>query len=68
MQKLIIGNESCAQETFDFIPKVARGQGLDLVFQAAALKQVPSSEFFPLEAVPTNALGAGNVMNAALTC
>ena len=43
-------------------------QGVDLVFHAAALKQVPSCEFFPLEAVRTNTLGAENVMNAALAC
>jgi len=41
---------------------------VDLVFHAAALKQVPSCEFFPLEAVRTNSLGAENVMNAALAC
>jgi UDP-N-acetylglucosamine 4,6-dehydratase len=39
---------------------------VDLVFHAAALKQVPSCEFFPLEAVRTNSLGAEHVMNAAL--
>ena len=39
--------------------------GVDLVFHAAALKQVPSCEFFPLEAVKTNTLGAENVMQAA---
>jgi UDP-glucose 4-epimerase len=39
--------------------------GVDLVFHAAALKQVPSCEFYPLEAIRTNALGAENVMNAA---
>jgi len=38
---------------------------VDLVFHAAALKQVPSCEFYPLEAIRTNALGAENVMNAA---
>ena len=43
-------------------------KGVDLVFHAAALKQVPSCEFFPLEAVRTNTLGAENVMNAALKC
>jgi UDP-glucose 4-epimerase len=43
-------------------------QGVDYVFHAAALKQVPSCEFFPLEALRTNTLGAENVMNAALTC
>ncbi len=41
--------------------------GVDYVFHAAALKQVPSCEFFPLEALRTNSLGAENVMNAALT-
>lgn len=43
-------------------------QKVDLVFNAAALKQVPSCEFFPVEAVRTNALGAEKVMNAALAC
>ena len=43
-------------------------RNVDLVFHAAALKQVPSCEFFPLEAVRTNTLGAENVMTAALTC
>jgi UDP-glucose 4-epimerase len=41
-------------------------QGADYVFHAAALKQVPSCEFFPIEAVQTNTLGAENVMKAAL--
>lgn len=43
-------------------------QNVDLAFNAAALKQVPSCEFFPLEAIRTNALGAENVMNSALAC
>jgi len=43
-------------------------QGVDYVFHAAALKQVPSCEFFPLEAIRTNDLGAENVMNAAMAC
>jgi len=43
-------------------------QGVDYVFHAAALKQVPSCEFFPIEAVRTNSLGAENVMNAAMAC
>ncbi len=42
--------------------------GVDYVFHAAALKQVPSCEFYPLEAIRTNALGAENVMNAAIAC
>ncbi len=41
-------------------------QGVDYVFHAAALKQVPSCEFYPMEAVRTNVLGAENVMRAAL--
>lgn len=41
-------------------------RGVDLVFHAAALKQVPSCEFYPLEAVRTNVLGAENVLTAAV--
>ena len=41
-------------------------EGVDYVFQAAALKQVPSCEFFPGEAVRTNILGTENVVNAAV--
>ena len=41
-------------------------KGVDYVFHAAALKQVPSCEFFPTEAVRTNVLGCENVLNAAL--
>mgnify|MGYP002732231164 CR=1 FL=1 len=40
--------------------------GVDYVFHAAALKQVPSCEFFPLEAVKTNVLGTENVLTAAI--
>jgi UDP-glucose 4-epimerase len=40
--------------------------GVDYVFHAAALKQVPSCEFHPMEALRTNALGAENVMSAAV--
>jgi UDP-glucose 4-epimerase len=40
--------------------------GTDYVFHAAALKQVPSCEFYPMEAVRTNVLGTENVLNAAL--
>ncbi|MBN1958134.1 MAG: polysaccharide biosynthesis protein [Desulfuromonadales bacterium] len=42
--------------------------GVDYVFQAAALKQVPSCEFYPLEAVKTNVLGTENVLNASIAC
>ena len=41
-------------------------EGVDFVFQAAALKQVPSCEFFPGEAVRTNVLGTENIVNAAV--
>jgi UDP-N-acetylglucosamine 4,6-dehydratase/5-epimerase len=41
-------------------------RGVDYIFHAAALKQVPSCEFFPIEAVRTNILGAENVMRAAV--
>jgi len=40
-------------------------KGVDFIFHAAALKQVPSCEFFPVEAVKTNILGAENVMMVA---
>ncbi len=40
--------------------------GVDYVFHAAALKQVPSAEFFPLEAVKTNVLGTENVLDACI--
>ena len=41
--------------------------GVDYIFHAAALKQVPSCEFFPVEAVKTNILGTNNVLNAAVS-
>jgi UDP-N-acetylglucosamine 4,6-dehydratase/5-epimerase len=41
-------------------------RGVDYVFHAAALKQVPSCEFFPMEAVRTNVIGTENVLNAAV--
>lgn len=40
--------------------------GVDYIFHAAALKQVPSCEFFPLEAVKTNVLGTENILEAAI--
>ena len=40
--------------------------GVDYIFHAAALKQVPSCEFFPLEAVRTNCIGTDNVLTAAI--
>jgi UDP-N-acetylglucosamine 4,6-dehydratase/5-epimerase len=48
----------------DSVERVIRGS--DLVFHAAALKQVPSAEFFPLEAVKTNINGSANVLRAAI--
>jgi len=41
-------------------------QNVDYVFHAAALKQVPTCEFYPMEAVRTNILGTENVLNAAI--
>ena len=41
-------------------------RGVDYVFAAAALKQVPSCEFYPMEAVKTNVLGTENVLNASI--
>lgn len=41
--------------------------GVDYIFHAAALKQVPSCEFFPLEAVKTNVIGSENVLSAAIS-
>jgi UDP-N-acetylglucosamine 4,6-dehydratase len=43
-------------------------RGSDFIFHAAALKQVPSCEFHPLEAVKTNVLGTENVLEAAIYC
>ena len=50
---------------FDSIRQAMKG--VDFVFHAAALKQVPSCEFYPLEAVRTNILGAENVLEAAIS-
>ena len=49
-------------------PESCRGamHGVDYIFHAAALKQVPSCEFFPMEAVRTNVIGTDNVLNAAI--
>lgn len=46
------------------VERVVRGS--DLIFHAAALKQVPSAEFFPLEAVKTNINGSANVLHSAI--
>ena len=42
--------------------------GIDYVFHAAALKQVPSCEFYPMESLRTNVIGTENVLNAATAC
>lgn len=49
---------------FDSVDRAMRG--VDYVFHAAALKQVPSCEFFPLEAAKTNVFGTQNVIDAAV--
>ena len=48
----------------DSVLRAARG--VDRVFHAAALKQVPSCEFFPLEAIRTNVIGSENVIRASI--
>ena len=58
--KFIIGDV----RDYDSILNAMRG--VDYVFHAAALKQVPSCEFYPMEAVRTNVMGTENVMNAAI--
>lgn len=54
----------CDVRDFDSVFNALRG--VDYIFHAAALKQVPSCEFFPLEAVKTNVLGAENVIRSAV--
>jgi UDP-glucose 4-epimerase len=58
--KFYIGDVRNYQSVFEAM------NGVDYVFHAAALKQVPSCEFYPMEAVRTNILGADNVMSAAI--
>jgi UDP-N-acetylglucosamine 4,6-dehydratase/5-epimerase len=50
----------------DFQSVLSAVRGVDFIFHAAALKQVPSCEFYPLEAVKTNVLGTENVLEAAI--
>ncbi len=52
----------------DYKSLLYASEGVDLIFHAAALKQVPSCEFFPLEAVKTNIIGTENVINSAFSC
>ena len=58
--KFYIGNVRDAQSVHDAMA------GVDYIFHAAALKQVPSCEFFPMEAVETNIIGTNNVLHAAI--
>ena len=58
--KFYIGDVRSPQSIRDAMP------GVDYVFHAAALKQVPSCEFFPMEAVKTNVFGTDNVLTAAI--
>lgn len=52
----------------DFQSVLNATRGVDYIYHAAALKQVPSCEFYPLEAVKTNVLGTENVLEAAIQC
>lgn len=52
----------------DYQSVLSAVRGVDYIFHAAALKQVPSCEFHPLEAVKTNVLGTENVLEAAVVC
>lgn len=52
----------------DYNSIVGAFRGVDYVFHAAALKQVPSCEFYPMEAVKTNVLGSNNVIDACVEC
>lgn len=58
--KFFIGDVRNSQSVRDAMP------GVDFIFHAAALKQVPSCEFFPMEAVRTNVEGTDNVLHAAI--
>jgi UDP-N-acetylglucosamine 4,6-dehydratase len=58
--KFYIGDVRSPQSVHDAMP------GVDFIFHAAALKQVPSCEFFPMEAVWTNVEGTNNVLHAAI--
>lgn len=52
----------------DYQSVVNAVRGVDFIYHAAALKQVPSCEFHPMEAVKTNVLGTENVLEAAINC
>jgi UDP-glucose 4-epimerase len=59
--KFYIGDVRDANSIYDAM------NGVDFVFHAAALKQVPSCEFYPMQAVKTNVIGTENVLNAAIS-
>ena len=58
--KFFIGDVRSLQSCKSVMP------GVDYIFHAAALKQVPSCEFFPMEAVQTNVIGTDNVLTVAI--
>lgn len=58
--KFYIGDVRNPQSIADAVP------GVDYIFHAAALKQVPSCEFFPMQAVQTNIIGTDNMLHAAI--
>jgi UDP-N-acetylglucosamine 4,6-dehydratase/5-epimerase len=60
--KFYIGDVRDAQSVLGVV------RGVDFIFHAAALKQVPSCEFYPLEAVKTNVIGTENVLEMAIQC
>lgn len=60
--KFYIGDVRDAQSVLNAV------RGVDFIFHAAALKQVPSCEFHPMEAVKTNVLGTENLLEAAIQC
>lgn len=53
-------------DTRDYNSVLDAVRGVDFIFQAAALKQVPSCEFYPIQALQTNVLGTENLLNAAI--
>lgn len=55
-------------DTRDYASVLSAMRGTNFIFHAAALKQVPSCEFHPLEAVKTNILGTENILEAAINC
>ena len=67
--RIALGNDKVKfhiGDTRDYDSIAQAMSGVDYVFHAAALKQVPSCEFYPMESVKTNILGTENVLNAAL--